>query len=551
MPARPKQTHRREILKGAAALGLAATLPRWTRLAAADAPAVKTDSKTADPKYNVLFIMSDDMRPELDFYGNALVHSPNLAALAKAGVMFERGYCPFPLCCPSRSATLTGRHVIHTGVYGNRTWFGDTHPELVSLPKYFMQHGYITMHSGKIFHGGIDDTEAWTEGGQARFLAGMDDTAVEDIPLPPANRNGVFGQVAPGRGGNGAIRRNGSDSIQVLQGNGENHGDYHAADRAIQYLRDYKGKYGDKPFFMGFGTVKPHSPPTAPQKWFDQIDLNKIQLPVDFAPSRKVPEGFPEGCLRPRNADLFIGRDASPEEAKQMIQAYYASISWTDWNIGRVIATLDELGLRHNTIVCFSADHGYQLGEKGKWSKAGSLWEEGARVPLIVHAPQAKGNGQVCKRPVETMNFYPTLVELCGLPMPEGQEGRSMTKLLDDPKAEWKYPAFTVWSENGTSSNPPPNPTLTGIGVRVERWRYAEYDLGGPMLLDMENDPHQLKNLAHDARYAEVTSKMSGLLQQYKDGKAVHTTTPAFSAEFLPGAPTLPAAPAAPAKATT
>ncbi|HTB64575.1 MAG TPA: sulfatase-like hydrolase/transferase, partial [Opitutales bacterium] len=319
MPSRPPQTHRRQILKGAAALGLAAALPRWSRLSAADAPAVVTDSKTkTNTKYNVLFIMSDDMRPELDFYGNPLVQSPNLAALAKSGVMFERGYCPFPLCCPSRSATLNGRHVIHTGVYSNRTWFGDIHPEFVSLPKYFMHNGYITMHSGKIFHGGIDDTEAWTEGGQVRSLAGAADPNAEmDIPLPPPGRTGVFGQAARGAAAAASpqTRPGGSDSIVVLQGNGENHGDYHAATQAVNYLRDYKGKYGDQPFFMGFGTVKPHSPPTAPQKWFDAIDVNKIQLPADFAPSRKLPEGFPEGCLRPRNADLFIGRDASVEEA--------------------------------------------------------------------------------------------------------------------------------------------------------------------------------------------------------------------------------------------
>ncbi|HVU38106.1 MAG TPA: sulfatase-like hydrolase/transferase, partial [Opitutales bacterium] len=250
------------------------------------------------------------------------------------------------------------------------------------------------------------------------------------------------------------------------------------------------------------------SPPTAPERFFDLMPLDKIQLPVDYAPRRTVPEGFPEGCLRPRNADLFIGRDSTPETAKEVIQAYLASVAWTDWNIGRVIAELDRLNLRHKTIICFSADHGYQLGEKGKWSKAGSLWEEGARIPMFIAAPQAKGNGQVCQRIVETLNLYPTLAELCSLPAPVGQEGRSMTKLLDNPMADWNYPAFTVWKENGNA--------LTGIGVRVENWRYAEYDLGGPMLLDMVNDPHQLKNLAHDPKYADVAKKMADLVAQYR-----------------------------------
>jgi arylsulfatase A-like enzyme len=200
-----------------------------------------------------------------------------------------------------------------------------------------------------------------------------------------------------------------------------------------------------------------------------------------------------------------------------------ASIAWADWNMGRVIAELDRLGLREKTIIVFSADHGYQLGEKGKWSKAGSLWEEGARIPFFIAAPRAKGNGQKCTRPVEALNFYPTLVELCGLPVADGQEGRSMVPLLDNPKAEWNHPAHTVWSEDGR--------TLTGIGVRVERWRYAEYVLGGPMLLDMENDPHQLKNLAHDPKYAEVTKQMAGLVQKYKERAKA-----APSAESVPAA---------------
>ncbi len=511
MPHRPQPPTPREILKGAAAVGLAAAFSRWSNLTAADAPAVKTDSKTADqPKYNVLFLMADDMRPELGCYGNALNPTPHINALAKAGVMFERGYCQFPLCCPSRSSMLTGRQVINTGVLGNRTWFGDVHPELVSLPKYFQQHGYVTARTGKIFHGGIDDTAAWSIGGEPRSLAGAGESDM--TATIPATRPGqVISDLAKR---NQALSRTTgmttaqySDRAIMLEGDGEGHGDYATADRAIEFLRQYK----DQPFFIGCGFVKPHSPPTAPQKYFDLLQLDKIPLPVDFAAHRTLPEGFPEGCLRPRNADLFIGRDASPDEAKKMTQAYFASIAWADWNLGRVLTELDALGLREKTIICFSADHGYQLGEKGKWSKAGSLWEEGARIPMMIAAPKSRGNGQICQRPVETLNLYPTVTELCGLPIPEKQEGRSMTKLLDDPKAEWNYPAYTVWSENGTS--------LTGIAVRVEHWRYAEYDLGGPMLLDMDHDPHQLKNLAHDPKYADVAAKLSDLIKQYKTGE--------------------------------
>ncbi len=462
-------------------------------------------------RYNVLFIMSDDMRPELGCYGNAIARTPTIDSLAKAGVMFERGYCQFPLCCPSRTSMLTGRHVIHTGVYGNRTWFGDLHPDFVSLPKWFKQHGYATLRTGKIFHNGIDDTDAWTEGGERRNIAGLDSAGPADNATPGRRQESGLSDLAlrniRASRNTGMTRAQYSDRIIVLEGDGEGHGDYLTADRAIDFLRRYK----DRPFFLGCGFVKPHSPPTAPQRFFDMYPLGSIQLPVDFAPHRTVPPGFPEGCLRPRNADLFIGRDASPEEATRVIQAYLASIAWVDWNMGRVIAELDRLGLRDKTIIVFSADHGYQLGEKGKWSKAGSLWEEGTRIPLFIAAPGAKGNGRRCTRCVEALNLYPTLVEMCNLPMPSALEGRSMVPLLHDPTARWDHPAYSVWSEDGK--------TLTGIGVRVERWRYAEYVLGGAMLLDMENDPHQLKNLAHDPGYADVTARLSGLVQRYREGR--------------------------------
>ncbi len=492
----PSQTPRRDFLKAAAGLGATTALSGFSARSA------------AAPRYNVLFLMSDDMRPELGCYGNPLATTPTIDGLAKAGVMFERGYCQFPLCCPSRTSMLTGRQVINTGVYGNRTWFGDLHPEFISLPAWFKQHGYATLRTGKIFHGGIDDTDAWTEGGEKRTLAGVDSSDAPDAaaslretaPLPElARRNRQASRSS------GMTNAEYSDRAIVLEGDGEGHGDYATADRAIDYLRRYK----DRPFFLGCGFVKPHSPPTAPQRFYDLYPLEKIRLPVDFAPHRTVPAGFPAGCLGRRNADRFIGRDASPEEAKKMTQAYLASIAWVDWNMGRVIAELDRLGLREKTIIVFTADHGYQLGEKGKWSKAGSLWEEGARIPFFIVAPRAKGKGRKCTRPVEALNFYPTLVDLCGLPVPAGLEGRSMTPLLQNPRAEWNHPAYTVWSEDGK--------TLTGIGVRVERWRYAEYVLGGPMLLDMENDPHQMKNVAHDRKYAGVAAQMNQLIQRYRN----------------------------------
>jgi arylsulfatase A-like enzyme len=297
-----------------------------------------------------------------------------------------------------------------------------------------------------------------------------------------------------------------SDRIVILDGNGEDHGDYRTADRTIEHLRKYK----EQPFFIACGFVKPHSPPTAPQRFFDLYDVNQIKLTPDFAPWPTVPPGFPSAAIRKRNADLFIGRGASEAEAREVIRAYIASISWMDWNVGRVIAELDRLGLRDNTIIVFVADHGYQLGEKGKWSKAGSLFEMGTRVPMLMSVPGAKGNGRPCLRIVESLDIYPTLAELCGLPAQDGIEGKSLVPLLTNPAAEWDRPAYSVWSEDGV--------TLHGVAVRTEKWRYAEYGpegKNGAMLLDPKADPLELKNLAADPQYAKVCADLSAMTRQY------------------------------------
>jgi len=484
---------RREFLGSLAAASAAAAFP--TAVRGAEKPARKP---------NVLFIMADDMRVELGCYGSRFrAHTPNLDALAQTGVRFDRNYCQYPLCNPSRASLFTGRKPSTTGVIGNRTNFRDAHPNWISLPQWFKENGYVTARAGKIFHGGIDDPKAWgsTSGGEAADEGGMQSAEVGHVAhkpkpaAPPANANESEGRR----------RAEYSDRIVVLEGNGEGHGDYHTADATIANLRKYK----DVPFFLGCGFVKPHSPPTAPQKFFDLYDVDKITLPPDFAASPTVPPGFPKAAIRPRNADLFIGRSASEAEAKEVIRAYLAAISWVDWNIGRVLAELDALGLRENTIVVFVADHGYQLGEKGKWSKAGSLFEMGTRVPLMMAAPGMKGNGASCARIVESLDIYPTLVELCGLPAQPELEGASLVSLLQDPKAKWARPAYSVWSEDGK--------TVHGVAVRTEEWRYAEYGkdgANGAMLLD-PHDADELKNFVADEKNAAVVAELSALARKY------------------------------------
>jgi len=454
---------------------------------------------------NVLFIISDDLRAELGSYGGAAL-TPRLDRLAREGVRFDHAYCQYPLCNPSRTSMLTGRYPTTTGVYGNRQWFGTEHPEWLSLPRYFRGNGYLTVRIGKVFHGGIDDTEAWSEGGEARQFEEQPRPAPR-TPMSMAEEADRLERVA----GQDRARAPESDRWQAVETGAESLGDAVVADRAIAALREH-GR-GSRPLFLACGFSKPHSPLVAPRRFFDLYGPETILLPPDFAPRPTVPPGFPAGSIRPLNADLFIRRDASGDEARQMIRAYRACVSYVDWNAGRVLDELDRLGLGEDTIVVFWGDHGYQLGEKGKWSKAGSLWEQGTRVPLIIRWPRARGNGRASPRIVQSIDVYPTLVELCGLAPPAGLEGRSLGPLLAHPEAPWPHPAFTVWSERGS--------WLSGVAVRTERWRYAEfYGLGaGAMLLDPAADPHEMTNVADRSANATVVAELSAEVRRFAAGK--------------------------------
>lgn len=469
------------------------------------------------PPPNVLFIAIDDLRTEVGAWGRVRALTPHIDQLAREGVQFNRAYAQYPLCNPSRVSLLTGRYPRTTELYGNRDYFNAWYPDWVSLPKYFKQHGYTTIRSGKIFHGDlIDDGEAWTIGGViTRFDAPRPERIVAERPITAAEE---AERLATMRAAD-IERAAGSDYWKAVEDPAElaRLGDTVSTDVAIEHLQ--KWKPGDAPFFIGLGLVKPHSPLVAPKQFFDLYDADSLDLPVDFAKRPTVPEGFPVASIRAINADLFIERDATPAESRDMIRAYLACTSYTDHNVGRVIAALDEAGLRESTIIVLWSDHGYQLGEKGKWSKAGSLWEEGVHVPMIILDPRAAGNGQASPRVVELLDLYPTLADLSGLPVPTEVEGRSLRPLLDDPDATWDHPAYAVWSER--------NRGLSGVVVRTERWRYAEFfgPGAGSFLTDAVNDPHELTNLVDDPRYAEVVAELRPLARAHVEGKTEPTPT--------------------------
>ncbi len=455
--------------------------------------------QAAEPKYNVLFIATDDWRPEIHCYGVEGIKTPHVDALAASGVRFDRAYCQFPLCNPSRTSMLTGRHPFTTGALDNDVAFRDAHPDWISLPQHFRSHGYSVARTGKIFHGGIDDPQAWDEVLDARQAK---PAAQQQPGVAPRLRVLPVAQQPAGQRPRQDPAK--SDRIVELEGDGGVHVDYHTAQNGIALLE----KYRDKPFFVAVGFLKPHSPPTAPKKFFDLYEAAQVPLPIDFMPKPKLPKGFPAACLPMRSGDLFINREASPEAAREMKRAYWASASWTDFNVGQVLAALDRLGLAKNTIVVYFGDHGYHLGEKGKWSKHGSLFEVATRVPLVIRLPGAAGNGAASGRTVQLADLYPTLAELCSLPAPDGLEGHSLAALLRDPGAAWNHPAYSVCRNAGT----------IGESIRTERWRYSRWDEGraGELLFDEQNDPHEQKNLAADPEYADVVKQLrSQLTQQF------------------------------------
>jgi len=450
-------------------------------LAVAAASACASGSRPADDRWNVLLITSDDMRTDLGSYGTAEVRTPNLDALARRGVRFDRAYSQYPLCNPSRTSMLTGRYPLRTGVLDQHARLDELHPEFVTLPRYFREHGWVTLCAGKIFHAGFDDTAAWVEGADR-------------------GRPQIEGDEAAERGP--ARRRPMGDRVAALPDTGARHPDLDAVAEAIAYLR----RDHEAPFFLALGVTKPHPPPAAPRSLVAAYPPGDVPLPVDFRPRAEASPGFPAVSITP-NRGLFVDREATAAEARRMKAAYWASMTWTDANVGRVLHELDALGLAERTVVVFWSDHGFHLGEKGKWAKDQSLYEPCARTPLLIAAPGARGNGGVVAHPVESVDLFATLCELAGLDAPDGLDGVSLAPLLADPAAAWDRPAFTVVADGD----------MLGVAVRSERWRYAEWAAGaaGAMLIDEQEDPAETVNRIDDPMLAPVRERLARLAREH------------------------------------
>jgi iduronate 2-sulfatase len=438
---------------------------------------------------NVLFIAVDDMNNDLGCYGSPIVQSPNIDRLAARGVKFDRAYCQFPLCNPSRASLLTGLRPDQTRVFNLTYHFRTEKPDVVTLPQLFMRAGYYTARVGKIFHYGVpreigtngfDDPTSWQE---VFNPAGIDKTQLETkvINYTP-NKKGLGFAMA---------------WLADEKGRDEDHTDGMIATQAIQLLEKHKGG----PFFLGVGFFRPHCPYIAPQKYFDLYPLEKVPMPSVPADYRAT---VPGAALTASNPWPNYG--VKPEQAHLSKRAYYATISYVDAQIGRVVDALDRLGLRDNTIIVFWSDHGYSLGERGLWAKQ-SCFEESARVPLIIAGPGVKAAGRAgSPRLVELLDIYPTLADLTGLKPPTNLAGASLRPLLANARATWERPAFTQVERQGFGGN----------SVRTSRWRYTEWNAGklGVELYDHDRDPGEMNNLAANPAHASIVAEMKTLVQK-------------------------------------
>ena len=476
---------RRDFLRTAGTAAAAALALRWA----------VADGDGAAPRPNVLFIVSDDLNNALGCYGHSLVRTPNIDRLARRAVRFDRAYCQYPLCGPSRTSFLTGLRPGATGVGDQRNNFRSRKPDAVTLPQFFKKQGYFVARVGRIFHLGVP--EDVIVGG-----AGPDDAISWDAAV---NVTGPEHRT-PGDSGNPTpqfdVEKNCSTAFHWIacQGEGEDQADYKIASEAIRLMEQKR----DNPFFLGVGFVRPHVPLVAPKKYFDLYLLEKMELAQNPADDRAdIPAATQKG--RGKQADLGMG----PQACREAIRGYYASISFMDAQVGRVLDALDRLGLADRTVVVFFGDNGYHLGEHQFWQKQ-TLFEESARVPLLVAAPGARAKGQASPGLVELVDLYPTLAELCGLPAPAGTDGQSFRRWLDEPGRPGKKAAFTeIWLDK-----------VTGRSVRTERWRYTTWQSKeGPAeeeLYDHEADPREYVNLARDARHASTVQELKELLKGVK-----------------------------------
>lgn len=434
---------------------------------------VASSAVAQTPQKNVLFIGVDDLRVELGCYGDDFMKTPNIDALAKQGLLFERAYCQQAICAASRISLMTGMRPDTTGIYDLNHPLNKTLPDAMSMPRFFQQNGYRTVSLGKIYHHGKDDEAFWD----------VVDACSQPAYAAPATLQMIAERTKRAK----ANGLKGKELRQFIKGPAYESGDVSdstytdgvIADNAIKQLR----QKDDRPFFLAVGFKKPHLPLVAPKKYWDMYDASEIQIP-----SRKAPVGVADqattswGELRAYTGIPAKG-DLSDEETRSMIHAYRACVSYVDAQVGRVLAELDKQGLRENTIIVFWSDHGWKVGDYGDWCKH-TNFELDTHVPLIFSGSGIP-RGQRSSALVEYIDIYPTLTEWCGLTTPKACEGESLLPVFTDPSVPGKKAALSQYPRGGM-----------GYSIRSGNWRYTRWQRKDGKVVARELYDHSRSDLA-------------------------------------------------------
>ncbi len=456
------------------------------------------DSVEAAGPPNVLFIAVDDLRPALNCYGDRTAKTPSIDGLAKQSTVFLRAYCQQAVCCPSRLSMLTGMRPDTIRVWDLKTHFRDHKPNAVSLPQLFRQHGYHTQSIGKIFHGSgspSKDPPSWSEAPQF--------DSVRDPNLRYALQVNLAGE---------GLKRSAAESADVS--------DHHYVDGLVcnAALKALSKRAADKsPFFLAVGFRKPHLPFCAPQKYWDLYDRDKIPRPL----VTQAPDGAPELATRSWGelegySDIPKNEQLTPEKIQELRHGYYACISYIDAQIGRLLKQLEELKLDDSTIIVLWGDHGFHLGEQGLWTKANN-YELSTRIPLLLSAPKHHKTATSTAL-VEVIDIYPTLAELCHLPIPAAVEGRSLVPVLKNPQQPFKSAAISQYPRMKQGNRHKSHGDIMGYTVRTPNWRYVRWQewktnkLIAEELYDMQRGQLESRNLAGSREYRATVQRMQKFL---------------------------------------